>query len=62
MGAIYRREIGAFFTSSIAYVFLAVFFIVTGFFFTLYNLMSGSASLSMVFTVTAAVLRVPADA
>ncbi len=51
MGAIYRREIGAFFTSSIAYVFLAVFFIVTGFFFTLYNLMSGSASLSMVFTV-----------
>ena len=25
MGAIYRREIGAFFTSGVAYVFLSVF-------------------------------------
>ena len=30
MGAIYRREIGAFFTSSIAYVFLAVFYFFFG--------------------------------
>ena len=33
MGAIYRREIGAFFTSSIAYVFLAVFYLAAGYFF-----------------------------
>ena len=33
MGAIYRREIGAFFTSSIAYIFLAVFWLISGFFF-----------------------------
>ena len=51
MGAIYRREIGAFFTSSIAYVFLAVFFIITGFFFTLGNVASASTNLSQVFTV-----------
>lgn len=51
MGAIYRREIGAFFTSSIAYVFLAVFYIVTGFFFTMNNLATGSVSLSGVFSV-----------
>ena len=33
MGAIYRREVGAFFTSSIAYIFLSVFWIFTGYFF-----------------------------
>ena len=49
MGAIYRREIGAFFTSSIAYVFLSVFYIITGFFFFLANLGSSSADLSMVY-------------
>ncbi|MBR3630596.1 MAG: ABC-2 transporter permease, partial [Oscillospiraceae bacterium] len=48
MGAIYRREIGAFFTSSIAYVFLSVFYIITGFFFFLVNLGGSSADLSFV--------------
>ena len=33
MGAIYRREVGAFFTSSIAYIFLCVFWLISGFFF-----------------------------
>ena len=33
MGAIYRREVGAFFTSSIAYIFLAVFWLFSGYFF-----------------------------
>jgi len=33
MGAIFRREFGAYFTSSIAYIFLAVFWIFSGFFF-----------------------------
>lgn len=50
MGAIYRREIGAFFKSSIAYVFLAVFYLITGFFFTMDNLAAGSVNLSGVFS------------
>ena len=33
MGAIYRREMGAFFSSAIAYIFLGVFFAISGFFF-----------------------------
>lgn len=33
MGAIYRREMGAFFTSGLAYVFLAVFYIFSGYYF-----------------------------
>jgi len=33
MGAIFRREFGAFFTSSIAYVFLSVFTMISGFLF-----------------------------
>lgn len=34
MGAIYRREMSAFFNSSIAYIFLAVFYAFSGYFFT----------------------------
>lgn len=33
MGAIFRREMGAFFSSAIAYIFLGVFFLISGFFF-----------------------------
>ena len=33
MSAIFRRELGAFFTSGIAYVFLAVFYLLAGLFF-----------------------------
>ena len=50
MGAIYRREIGAFFSSSIAYIFLAVFYIFAGLFFTLDNIAVGSTDLSGVFS------------
>lgn len=32
MGAIFRRELGSFFTSSIAYVFLGVFYLMSGWF------------------------------
>ena len=32
MGAIFRREMGAFFSSAIAYIFLGVFFEIAGFF------------------------------
>ncbi len=33
MGAIFRREIGAYFTSGVAYIFLAVFWLFSGYFF-----------------------------
>lgn len=51
MGAIYRREIGAFFTSSIAYVFLAVFYSITGFMLAMENLAGGATNLMGVFTI-----------
>ena len=50
MGAIYRSEVGDFFSSSIAYIFLAVFYIFAGFFFTLDNIAVGSTNLSGVFS------------
>ncbi|MCQ2417744.1 MAG: ABC transporter permease subunit [Oscillospiraceae bacterium] len=49
MGAIFRREIGAFFTSSIAYIFLAVFWIFTGYFFYAGCLMSATTDMSVMF-------------
>ena len=49
MGAIYRREIGAFFTSGVAYVFLVVFYFVSGIFFFNYVLGSGVADVSPIF-------------
>lgn len=50
MGAIYRREMGAFFTSSIAYVFLAVFYLAAGYFFYASSLYSATTDMSGVFT------------
>lgn len=50
MGAIYRREMGAFFTSSIAYVFLAVFYLASGFFFYTSSLYSATTDMSGVFS------------
>ncbi len=50
MGAIYRREMGAFFTSSIAYVFLAVFYLAAGYFFFGSSLMSATTDMSGVFS------------
>ena len=49
MGAIYRREMGAFFTSGVAYVFLVVFYFVSGIFFYNYVLTAGVADVSPVF-------------
>lgn len=49
MGAIYRREIGAFFTSSIAYIFLAVFWIFSGYFFFATSLSAATTDLSGMF-------------
>ncbi|MBQ5335098.1 MAG: ABC transporter permease [Oscillospiraceae bacterium] len=49
MGAIYRREIGAYFTSSIAYIFLAVFWIFSGWFFYASSVTAGTTDMSGVF-------------
>ena len=49
MSAVFRREFKAFFTSPIGYFVLAVLFGFSGYFFTAYNLIGGSASLTGVF-------------
>lgn len=49
MGAIFRRELKAYFTSPIAYIFIAVFYIYTSAFFTSYNLYYGITDMSMSF-------------
>lgn len=50
MGAIYRREMGAFFTSGIAYVFLAGFALFSGLFFSLGVIGSGVSDMSPMFS------------
>ncbi len=49
MGAVFRREFGSFFTSSIAYVFLAAFYLISGFFFYEETLASGTSDMSSFF-------------
>ena len=49
MGAIYKREIKAYFTSPIAYIYLAVFYLVTGVYFVFVNLGTATSDLSGVF-------------
>ncbi len=49
MGAVFRREFKSFFTNPIGYVVLAVLFCVSGYFFYIYNMYSGSANLTGVF-------------
>ena len=49
MLAIYRREMGAFFTSGLAYVFLAVFWLVSGIFFYNNVILAGNADTSTMF-------------
>ncbi len=49
MGAIYRRELGAYFTSSIAYIFLAAFWMLSGWFFFAGSLSQGTTDMSYMF-------------
>jgi ABC-2 type transport system permease protein len=49
MGAIFRREMGAFFSSAIAYIFLGVFYLISGFFFINGTLAYASPDLSGTF-------------
>ncbi len=50
MGAIYRREIGAFFTSGVAYVFLTVFTLISGIFFFFGVITAGTTETSPMFS------------
>lgn len=50
MGAIFRRELKAYFTSPIAYIFIAVFYLYTAVFFTIYNLFGGTTDMSVPFS------------
>lgn len=50
MGAIYRREVSSFFSSSIAYVFLAVFYLFSGYFFYISTAAVSSADISAMFS------------
>lgn len=50
MGAIYRREMSAFFTSGPAYVFLAVYFLFSGYFFYQGTLTQATTDMSSMFS------------
>ena len=50
MGAIFRRELKAYFTSPIAYIFIAVFYLYTSMLFVNYNAYYGTTDMSTVFT------------
>lgn len=50
MGAIFRREFCSFFTSSIAYVFLAVFFLYSGYNFSGLNIDGATTDMSNLFS------------
>ena len=50
MGAIFRRELKAYFTSPIAYIFIAVFYLYTGLYFVNYNLFYATADMSYTFS------------
>lgn len=50
MGAIFRRELRAFFNNPIGYVVLAALFGISGFFFFTYNMAGGSADLSNLYS------------
>lgn len=58
MGAIFRRELLAYFTTPIGYIFLALFYAGAGLFFNMTALSSGSADMAYIFTLLIYVLLV----
>lgn len=58
MGAIFRRELKAYFTSPIAYIFIVVFYIFTSIFFTMYNLAYGTTDMGAVFSNAFSILMI----
>ena len=51
MGAIYRRELMAYFTTPIGYVFSAIFFAISGFLFVFTTFMSGTTDVTAYFSL-----------
>ncbi|MBP1546404.1 MAG: ABC transporter permease subunit [Oscillospiraceae bacterium] len=49
MGAIYKREMKAFFTSPIAYIYLAIFYAISAFYFVGNNIMGATTDMSYAF-------------
>ena len=58
MFAIFKRELKAFFTSPLGYVFLAIFYAFSGLFFYIFSLSVGSTDISSVFLMMFIVLMV----
>ena len=56
MGAIYKRELNAYFASPLGYAYMAVYFLFSGIFFFFFTLGSGTANLANVFSAIAFVL------
>lgn len=52
MGAIYKREIKSYFTTMVGYIYMAIFFLVSAFFFMRYTVQAGeNADVSSYFTI-----------
>lgn len=49
MGAIYKREMKAFFTSPIAYIYLAIFYLISAFYYVGSNIMGATTDMSYAF-------------
>ena len=58
MFAIFKRELKAYFTSPLGYVFLAIFYAFSGLFFYIFSLSVGSTDISSVFLMMFIVLMV----
>lgn len=58
MFAIFKRELKAYFTSPLGYVFLAIFYVFSGLFFYIFSLSVGSTDISSVFLMMFIVLMV----
>ena len=58
MFAIFKRELNAYFTSPLGYVFLAIFYAFSGLFFYIFSLSVGSTDISSVFLMMFIVLMV----
>ncbi len=61
MGAIFRRELGSFFTSGIAYVFLGIFYLLSGWLLSVNTLDMGTSDMSgyLSILVAAIIILVP---